>query len=197
MINSTGKKISPVEYLKLERAAEYKSDYYDGEIHERARCKPNHNLIAGNVMGELGMQLKKRACFVFPSEMRIKITAVGFYGYPDVSVVSGKDEFEDEDNLLNPTVLVEVLSENTETYDRCKKFQFYQQIPTLREFLFIADDHYLVEQYIRIDNRIWQVIFWDRLQDVVKLPSLNCELAVAEIYGKVKFHKTGAEFERV
>lgn len=187
MINSNAKKISPEEYLKRERAVEYKSDYYEGEIHERARCKPNHNLITGNVMGELGMQLKKRACFVFPSEMRIKIAAVGFYGYPDVSVVSGKGEFEDEDNLLNPTVLVEVLSENTEAYDRCKKFKFYQQIPTLREFLFIADDRCLVEQYIRIDNRIWQINYMDRLQDIVKLPSLNCELAVAEICDKVKF----------
>jgi Uma2 family endonuclease len=187
MINSNAKKISPEEYLKLERAAEYKSDYYDGEIHERARCKPNHNIIAGNVMGELGIQLKKRSCLVFPSDMRIKIVAAGFYGYPDVSVVSGKGEFEDEDNLLNPTVLVEVLSENTETYDRCTKFEFYKKIPTLREFLFIADDHYLVEQYVRIDNRIWRLTFWDRLQDVVKLPSLNCELAVAEIYDKVEF----------
>ncbi len=187
MINSNAKKISPEEYLKLERAAADKSDYYNGEIHARARCKSNHNLIAGNVMGELRMQLKKRSCFVFPSDMRIKIAAVGFYGYPDVSVVFGKGEFEDEDNLLNPTVLVEVLSENTEAYDRCKKFKFYQQIPTLREFLFIADDHYLVEQYIRIDNRIWQIKYWDRLQDIVKLPSLNCELAEAEIYYQVKF----------
>jgi Uma2 family endonuclease len=101
--------------------------------------------------------------------------------------VSGKGEFEDEDNLLNPTVLVEVLSENTEAYDRCIKFKFYQQIPTLRELLFIADDRYLIEQYIRIDNRVWQIKFWDRLQDVIKLPSLNCELAVAEIYDKVEF----------
>jgi Uma2 family endonuclease len=187
MMPLTGKKVSSEEYLKLERAAADKSDYYNGEIHERARCKPNHNLIVGNVMGELGMQLKKRGCFVFPSDMRIKIAAAGFYGYPDASVVLGKGKFEDEDNLLNPTLLVEVLSENTEAYDRCKKFEFYQQIPTLREFLFIADDHHLVEQYTRIDNRNWQIKYWDRLQDVVKLPSLNCELAVAEIYDKVKF----------
>jgi len=187
MINSSAQKTSPEEYLKLERAAEYKSDYYDGEIHERANCKPNHNLIVGNVMGELAMRLKKRLCLVFPSEMRLKIAAVGFYGYPDVSIVSGKGEFEDEDNLLNPTVLVEVLSENTVAYDRCKKFEFYQKIPTLREFLFIVDDHYWVEQYIRIDNRLWQVNFWNRLQDVVKLPSLNCELPLTEIYHKVKF----------
>ncbi|MGH7453612.1 MAG: Uma2 family endonuclease [bacterium] len=179
---------SPEEYLALERAAEYKSQYFAGEIFAMAGGSPRHNLISGNVIRELGIQLKKHPCKVYPSDQRVKIGATGLYTYPDIVVVCGKEQYDHEDTLINPILIVEVLSESTEGYDRGKKFEHYRRIPSLREFLLIAQERCQIEQYFKQDNGIWGLIAESNdLQSVIKLPSINCELAVAEIYDKVEF----------
>lgn len=179
---------SPEEYLVRERAAEYKSQYYAGEIFAMAGGSPRHNVILLNVGGELRAKLKGRDCTVYPSEQRLKIPATGLYTYPDVSVVCGKPQFNDEDLLLNPVLLVEILSDSTEAFDRGKKFEHYRRIPTLCEFLLIAPDRCKIDQHVKQEDGKWVLLSEvSDMQSTIKLPSLNCELAVAEIYYQVKF----------
>jgi Uma2 family endonuclease len=179
---------SPEEYLALERAAEYKSQYFAGEIFAMAGGSPRHNLISTNVIGELRAQLKGRPCEVYPSDQRLKIPATGLYTYPDVSVVCGEPQFDDEDLLLNPILLVEILSDSTEAFDRGKKFEHYRKIPSLREYLLIAQDRCKVDQYVKQEDGKWVLLSEvSDMQSIIKLPSLNCDLAVAEIYYRVKF----------
>src|SRR5260370_1342730 len=119
--------ISTEEYLRRERQAEYKSEYLNGEIFAMGGASEVHNLIAGNIFGELRQQLKERSGRVYISDMRVKVHSVGLYTYPDVVIVCGEPEFEDNefDTLLNPTVLIEVLSKSTERYDRIAKTSYY------------------------------------------------------------------------
>jgi Uma2 family endonuclease len=178
---------TPEEYLALERVAEYKSQYFAGEIFAMAGGGPQHNMILLNVGAELRAKLKGRNCTVFSSEQRLKIPAIGLYTYPDVSVVCGEAQFDDEDLLLNPIVLVEILSKSTEAHDRGKKFEHYMRIPSFHEYLLIAQDRCRIEHYVKQDGGMWSFSVVSDLQDSVELPSLNCELAVAEIYYQVKF----------
>ena len=187
---------SPEEYLALERVAECKSDLCDGEIIPRAVCNSSHNLIVSNIIGAMRAQIKKLPCTAFTSDMRFKVAKTDSYFYADFVVVCGKLQLEDEDNLLNPTLLVEVFSQNTAGYDRGEKFRHYRQIPSFREFLLIAQDRCYIEHYVKRKDGRWEFSVIDELQSVIGLPSIECELAVAEIYDKVEF-KRGAEFERV
>ena len=126
---------TPDEYLALERKAEYKSEYFGGEIFAMTGASRKHNLVAGNIFAALHLQLKKRPCEIYPSDMRVKVSPTGLYTYPDVAVVCGEPMFDDEqkDTLLNPTVLVEVLSKSTASYDRGEKFEHYRKIKSLAE----------------------------------------------------------------
>jgi Uma2 family endonuclease len=127
--------ISPEEYLALERKAEYKSEYLDGEIFAMTGASRKHNLISANVLGELRQQLKGNPCEAYASDMRVKVSATGLYTYPDVVVVCREPEFEDDyiDTLLNPTLLVEILSQSTERYDRIAKSSYYKTLGSLAE----------------------------------------------------------------
>ena len=126
--------ISPEEYLRRERLAEYKSEYLNGEIFAMAGASEQHNLIAGNIFGELREQLKTGSCRAYTSDMRVKVLSNGLYTYPDVIVVCGEPQFEDKevDTLVNPTVLGEVLSRTTERYDRIAKTTYYRTIDSRR-----------------------------------------------------------------
>ena len=179
--------LTPAEYLAGERKREYKSEYWNGELYAMAGASERHNLITTNVVIELGTQLRGRSCKVYPSDMRVQIKVTGLYTYPDVVVVCGKPRFEDEDNdtLLNPTVLVEVLSKSTETYDRGKKFENYRTLDSLTEYVMIAQDRVHVEHYVRqLDNQ-WLLSEAKALQDVIELPTIQCTLALADVYDKV------------
>jgi len=181
--------LSPAEYLAIERQAERKSEYFAGEMFTMAGAIEPHNLIVTNVISELRMQLKKRPCKVYPSDMRVKIPASVLYAYPDVVVVCGKPAFEDEvkDTLLNPTVIVEVLSASTEAYDRGKKFEHYSRIPSFCEYLLITQNQPKVEQFTKQDDGKWLYAVAHGLAGVLKLASIDCELALAEVYDKVEF----------
>jgi Uma2 family endonuclease len=183
------KKITPEEYLEIERKAEYKSEYFNGEMFAMAGASRRHNLITGNVFAQLHSQLRKRSCEIYQSDMRVKVSQTGLYSYPDVTVVCGTAMFEDKniDTLLNPTLIVEVLSESTETYDRGRKFEHYRQIESLMEYLLIAQDKYRIEQFIKQENGLWLLSETKGLEGVFKLPSINCELLISEIYDKVEF----------
>lgn len=191
--------LTPEEYLAIERKAETKSEYFAGEMFPLGSMgKPHdafamtgatrrHNLVAGNVFAALHRQLAERPCEVYPSDMRVRIPATGLYTYPDVTVVCGEPKFEDDylDTLLNPVVIVEVLSASTEAYDRGKKFEQYQHIETLVEYVLVSQEPYRVEQYVRQDVAQWLYLEAHRAEDVVKLNSINCEFALKDVYAKV------------
>src|SRR5258706_1125434 len=144
-------KLTPQEYLALERQAEYKSEYYNGDVFAFAGASKVHNLIVANVITILNLQMRGRPCEVYPSDMRVKVSETGLYTYPDVTVVYGKAEVEDEhlDTLLNPTIIVEVLSPSTEKDDRIVKFAHYRRTPSVKEYILIAQDSVRLEQYVR------------------------------------------------
>lgn len=181
--------MTPEEYLAHERAAEYKSEYWGGEVFAMSGASRRHNIIVGNVVASFHSQLRGRDCILYPSDMRIRVSPTGLYTYPDVTVVCGQEQFadEEEDTLLNPTVIVEVLSPSTESYDRGKKFQNYRTIDTLQEYILIAQDSYRIEHYRRQDNQQWLLTEATKLEDAVHLPSISCELALANVYEKVEF----------
>lgn len=181
-------RLTPEEYLAVERRSETRSEYLNGEMFAMTGGSRNHNLIVLNIGRELSFQLKKRTCEVYASDQRVRVPATGLYTYPDVTVVCDEPQFEDEelDTLLNPTVLVEVLSPTTEAYDRGKKFEHYQTIPSLSEYLLVAQTSFRVEQYLRQDGNRWLLSAATGLGERIALPSIQCELVLAEVYEKVR-----------
>lgn len=179
--------LTPEEYLALERRAELKSEYFAGEMFAMAGASRRHNLIAANIIRVLGNQLLERTYNVYPSDMRVKISKVGKYTYPDIVVACGEEQFEDDqkDTLLNPVVVIEILSESTEAYDRGKKFEHYQYLASLSEYLLITQDPYRVEQYVRQSDRTWTYLEFHNVEDTVRLRTIDCELALKDIYVKV------------
>lgn len=182
---------TPNEYLALERQAEHKSEYFNGEIFAMTGASRRHNLVAGNVFAALHLQLRKRPCEIYPNDMRVKASPTGLYTYPDVVVVCGEPLFDDEqrDTLLNPTVLVEVLSKSTASYDRGEKFEHYRKLASLLEYLVIAQNKYHVEHYVRQQDNQWLLAETDDIQQTVHLSSIECDLALADIYDKVEIDK--------
>ncbi len=149
--------VTPEEYLAYERRAEYKNEYFDGEIVAMTGASRKHNLIMTNVLGALWEQLRGKPCEVYPSEMRVRIPATNLYTYPDVVVVCGEPNFEDEhvDTLLNPTLIVEVLSKSTAAYERTVKFGHYRTLESLAEYLLVAQDEYHVAQHTKQPDGWW------------------------------------------
>jgi len=187
-------RLSTEEYLARERRAEFKSEYFNGELFAMAGAQQAHNLIVGNLLRTLGNQLLERDCKVYSSDMRVKIAKINKYTYPDVVVTCGKANFEDAevDTLLNPVVIFEILSDSTEAYDRGKKFQHYQFLESLAEYVLISQDAVRVEQYIRQSDKTWQYSQYQELGDLVKLESVNCELALKDVYVKVEIESNNS-----
>ena len=179
--------ITPDEYLARERQAEQKSEYFNGEIFAMSGASPRHVLIVTNVVAELRGQLKKRSCTVYSTDLRVRVSATGLYTYPDVVVVCETPQFDDErkDTLLNPTLIVEVLSDSTKDYDRGDKFEQYRTLPSFVEYVLIAQDKHHVEHFVRQPDKRWILAETNRLEDVITLTSIGCTLALQEVYDKV------------
>ncbi len=178
---------TPEEYLALERASAYKSEYYDGEIFAMGGASPQHVLIVTNIVGELRVQLKKRPCKVYSTDLRLKISATGAYAYPDVIVVCGEPQFSDKqkDTLINPNVIVEVLSDSTQGYDRGGKFEQYRTLESFKEYLLISQDKPHVEHFVRQADNRWLLRETNKMEDSIELSSIDCTLPLVEIYDKV------------
>jgi Uma2 family endonuclease len=181
--------LTPIEYLAIERKAEYKSEYIDGEIVAMTGASRKHNLIAVNIARELSQQSKGRPCEVYSGDMRVRVPSTRLSTYPDVVVVCGEPQFEDDqvDTLLNPTLIVKVLSESTELYDRGKKFGFYRTIDSLSEYLLVAQDEQRIEQYVRQADERWLLSEHRSPEEAVELVSIQCSLELREVYDKVAF----------
>lgn len=180
--------VTPEQYLEAERKAEYKSEYCDGQVYAMAGASRWHGVIVMNVGGELRSALKGRECQVFATDMRLQVSPRTYF-YPDVMVVCGKPKFaeSDVDTLVNPQVIIEVLSESTEAYDRGAKFGFYRALPSLQEYLLISQDSQAVEHFIRQADGFWKFQATSGPDTRVTLESLNIELALNEIYYNIDF----------
>ena len=180
--------LTPEEYLVMEREAAFKSEYRDGKIVAMPGASRQHNLITVNLSSGLHIQLLERGGEVYVNDMRVKVSNTGLYTYPDVVVVCDEPRFDDNhfDTLLNPTVLVEVLSPSTENYDRNDKFLSYQTLESLQEYILVSQNGVHVEQYICQDGK-WILREFRSLDDVLQIASIECELALRAIYAKIKF----------
>jgi len=183
------RRLTEAEYLEQERRADFKSEFFAGEMFAMAGGTRAHSLIAVNLARELSTSLKGRPCVVFNTDLRIKVEATGLFTYPDASVVCGQQRFLDElaDTLLNPAVIVEVLSDSTEAYDRGKKFEHYRQITTLREYLVISQKEARVELFSKGTDGQWSLREAAGLNATIQFPSLQVTIALAEIYANVEF----------
>jgi Uma2 family endonuclease len=179
--------LSPEEYLALERQADYKSEYFNGVAYAMSGASLNHNKIVANVIIDLGQQLRGRPCSVLPSDMKVRMPDSRKFFHPDVSVVCGEPQFHDErtDVLLNPILIIEVLSESTEAFDRGGKFQAYQRLESLQEYILISQNKPVVEQYIRQSDATWRYTAAVGRESSLSLPTIECTLNLSAVYDKV------------
>jgi len=189
-LQSEKKYINSEEYLEAERKAEFRSEYFDGEIFAMSGASRKHNLISGNIFAAIHRQIRNRNCEAYSSDMRVKVSSTGLYTYPDVVIVCGEPLFDDShlDTLLNPAVIIEVLSESTENYDRGEKFKNYRTLESLSDYLLVAQNIVSVEHYIRQKNNQWLFSEYKDMEDIIRIDSIACELMIKEIYEKLEFH---------
>jgi len=182
--------LTPEEYLEIERRAERKSEYYQGVMYAMAGASQQHVLIVTNLIIQLGNELADRPCQVYSADLRLRVSPTGLYTYPDVVVVCGEARFADDqqDTLLNPTIVIEVLSESTQDYDRGRKFEHYRTLPSLRDYLTIAQDRPHIEHWSRLE-RGGSLMEYTELNQTVELPSIDAGLPLSRIYAKVEFDR--------
>jgi Uma2 family endonuclease len=189
--------MTSTEYLRRERSSDGRHEYFRGEVFAMAGGSLRHSQITTNVLGELRNQLKGQDCAPQNGDLRIKCPT-GLYTYPDTSVICGAAEFDDElrDTVLNPVVIIEVLSKSTEAYDRGKKFEHYRTIPSLREYVLISQEEPLVQRFLRNENDSWTLLpSVSELSSSVALRSIGIELPLSEIYDRVDFSTAEAEMK--
>lgn len=191
-------KLTPEEYLARERAATYKSEFIDGEVYAMSGASWEHNGIVANLSGMLASILRDRPCRPFFSDQRVRIYRHGDYVYPDAGIVCGQPQFEDKmfDTLLNPTVIFEVLSKSTQSFDRGVKFDLYAELPTLVDYVLIDQEQVRMEHFIRQPGKPW---LYEVLGSgaILKLVGPSCELAVDEIYHRVFDFRKSESVEKV
>jgi Uma2 family endonuclease len=189
MTGISSQKLTPQEYLAIERAAEFKSEFFDGEMFAMAVISKDHSRITVNLTGGFHAAIRGKDCDLFSSDLRVKVSANGLYTYPDLTIVCGPVDVEDEqaDVLLNPTLIIEVLSPGTERYDRGKKFDLYRELDSLKEYVLVSQDQYRVEQFLRGNGSEWGYRVAFKEDDIVEFPSVGCSISLKDIYARVVF----------
>ena len=184
-------RMTPEEYLDFEKSAEIRHEYCHGEIFAMTGGSLNHNQINGNIFNQLKNKLGGSSCRPFASDMRVKIQKIDKYTYPDIVVVCGEIELEKNkgaETLLNPMVVIEILSNSTEAYDRGTKFRHYRLISSLQEYILVSQNNCLVEQYVRSDGGIWQILNpCTDIKQSIRINSIGCELPLSAVYDLVEF----------
>ena len=178
------------EYLELDGKSEARLEYWNGEVFDMSGVSEEHAQIEVNITMHLGARLAAKGCRIFPANMRIKVPSRPPYRYGDLSALCGQAQFEQiggVDALLNPSLIIEVLSDSTEAYDRGDKFSYYKSIPSFCEYLLVAQHRPHLSQFIKQGDGSWLQREFNDLTDVVKLTTMNCELPLREIYQGVSF----------
>ena len=183
------RKLTAAEYLALERAANFKSEFFNGEMFAMAGASREHNRVKENLVIEIGARLKGGRCQSYSSDQRVLIPQTELYAYPDIVIVCGEPEYatHDRDTLINPRVIIEVLSPSTENYDRRLKFQHYEQIASFQEYVLVAQDQPHVERYVRQPDGTWQFRAFANLADTFALATVSAEVPMADVYRGVTF----------
>lgn len=183
------RKLTAQEYLAIERRAEFKSEFFDGEMFAMAGANRLHNVINENLSGELFARLKGGDCRTLSRDQRVLVDRTGLYCYPDLVIVCGPPEYsaDDPDTLVNPRVVVEVLSESTERYDRTTKFRNYQQLPSMTEYVLVSQDEPLCERYVRMPDGSWALVSFVGLEAALAFASVPVQVPLADIYAGTTF----------
>ncbi len=185
-------KLTEEEYLAIEEEAEFKSEFYRGEMFAMSGASYSHNLAKDNLAGELHQQLKGGPCRKTTSDMKVRVNRTGLYTYPDVVIICGEPEFLEgrDDVILNPAVVVEVLSPSTEKYDRGVKFRHYEQIPSLREIVLVAQDEPVCERFVRQPDGTWNRLLVTGLDGELVFATVPARVRLADVYAGVTFPET-------
>lgn len=189
MVAKPQKYYSPEEYLTLEETAEYRSEYYRGEIFAMAGGSANHNRIAGNIYLGLRETLEGKPCEAFITDMRLHVKKNSLYTYPDVMVVCGRIEYVKgrTDTLTNPVVIIEVLSESTQAYDRGAKFELYRAIESLQDYVLVDQARVHVEYFHKLEDGRWLLAEFNELDAVLRLEAVEVELPLSRVYQRVEW----------
>lgn len=181
--------ISPEQYLEMERASETKHEYYKGEVFAMSGASLQHNFVSHNVFGSLIIFLKGKNCKPFGSDLRIYIPENTLYTYPDISIICGKPETADSfrDSIINPSVIIEILSKSTKDYDRGTKFTLYRGIKTLKEYILIDSTSISIEIFTRQNNNSWNLTEFKQLSDSFTITTINLTLHLKDVYEDVSF----------
>jgi Uma2 family endonuclease len=176
------------EYLEMENTAIEKHEYYQGEIFAMSGAKHQHNLVIRNMYLKIGGKLKGKPCQPFGSDSRIHIQKNTLFTYPDISVVCGDPVFlnNDEWNLLNPTVIIEVLSPSTKTYDRGDKFKLYRDIPTLKEYILVDPESFSIEAFHINAHNLWELKEYKSIEETLNITSIKVSIELTGIYEGTK-----------
>lgn len=186
-------RLTPDQYLAIERKAAFRSEYYNGEMFAMAGVSREHSRIKENLIGELYAKLKGGPCRSHSSDMRVKVSRTGLYTYPDIVITCGEERYEgvEVDTLLNPQVIIEVLSESTENYVRTKKFRHYKQIESLREYVLVEQDEPVFEQYVRQADGSWTRTDVEGLDREFAFATVPVKAPLADVYAGVTFPEPG------
>src|ERR1017187_386409 len=179
--------LTPEQYLEIERKAEFKSEYYQGEMFAMSGAREGHNLIVWNLAAELHRQLRAKPCRAYINDMRVRVNATGLYPSRDAAPAGAEPQFLDEnrDTLLNPSLIVEVLPPSTEIYNRIRKFEHYRSVESVSEYLMLASERVSAELYTRQPDGRWLLTAAAHMEDSLDLQSVGVHLALADLYEKV------------
>lgn len=175
---------TPEDYLAIERKADFRSEYIDGRIRPMSKVSPAHSLIKVGLVGAIHSDIRRRQCQVYDNDVQVRVDA-GLYAYPDLSVACGESAFDDHNNLLNPIAIFEVLSPSTEAYDRGEKFNRYQGMASLRQYVLVNQSTPRIVVFTRGPGDVWTFSRASGLDASIRLESIGCELALRDVYGQV------------
>ena len=182
-------KLTAREYLAIENRAEFRSEFFNGEMFAMSGASPRHNVIRENLSGEIFARLKGGPCRAVSSNQRVLVDRTGLYTYPDLLIVCGPFELDPENShtITNPTAIVEVLSPSTEKYDRGAKFRNYQQIPSLKEYVLVAQDEAVIDRYVRLSDGSWGLVSFVGLDATLAFATVPVQIPLTDIYAGVSF----------
>ncbi len=183
------------EYFAFEETSLEKHEYYNGEIFAMAGASIAHNQIVGNTLSDINQHLRNKNCQVFPSDLKIHIEANFLNTYPDLSIVCGQPQLYNNrtDTIINPSILIEVLSPSTKDYDRGSKFTLYREIPTLKEYILISSTEYRFEKFARQQDNTWHFSEVRTPDETIRIETIDFQIPLIELYRNVDFNAADEE----